>query len=81
MTRVVTLESVRRCVRERAATAEEVWLLARVEGLAGALERAADTFADMEKAHRLLARPLMAEACAIAGHDARAQLAALEAAP
>lgn len=46
-------------------------LRARIAHLEAALNRSADTFADMEKTFRVLGRPLIADACKIAYEDAR----------
>ena len=45
-----------------------------IERLLAALKKSAETFADFEKGLKLLNRPLLAEACQIAGAAAREAL-------
>ena len=66
---------VRALLKERDDWRQNYWDRTAEEGrLRAALEKAAETFEDFEKGLKLLSRPLLAEACQIAGTAAREAL-------
>ena len=66
--------------RTEEARAANARLIAAAPEMLDGLVKAADTFADLEKALGMIGHPRMAEACAIAGRSTRDLIAKAEAA-